>query len=109
MILNRLVYNFYIHWRLIDGSITEGFHIPGLTPTDADLEESYLATEYNIDSECNDGLKAKVYQIEDTCTMSDGGNKLGKWINYNETYPNTSSFISKDGIDYRTQKVRLIS
>lgn len=70
------VYAFYISFRYKDGSYSKAYHIPGRVSIPSELQTSSLGTAQ--------GITAKKYQIEDTCS-TDG--TMSYWENENEVYP----------------------
>lgn len=101
--MHEEVYAFYIRYKIIDGTTTDGFFISGLPLTSGDRAVSSVAAAK--------GVTAKKYQVEDTIPAFDTTNKngyFGKWENENEVYPNTADYDSTavGGQDLRGQSVR---
>lgn len=94
---HREVYGANIHLILEGGIITRGFHIPGIEPDFGQKQISSLAQ--------SQGLSAKNYQIDDTCTITTNnptGESTGLcsvWENENEEYPDLPAFdiLNVDG------------
>lgn len=99
-------YALYIHLVYKDGSVSEGFHIPGrqALPGDKDLMSTVSDITAN-EQEIIDSLTRR-FHMRDTSTST----QLGYWENLNEVYPNTDDFLVRDASgqigDFRGQPVR---
>jgi hypothetical protein len=108
----REVYAFYIHLELIDGTITEGFHIPALSNlTEANIISGGYRDTTNHLGVAQD-INCKRFQVEDTCSILTPTSPLavgemGLWEN-TETYPNLPEYDSSGigGIDLRNKPIR---
>lgn len=97
---HREVYALYLHYILVGGVVTRGFHIPGIKPTG---DRASGTGDYALSTLASaEGIPLKKYQAEDTCTVTtlapagESSGLMGKWENDNEQYPNTNSFLIKD-------------
>ena len=82
------VYGIYIHFVLLDGTSTEGFHIPGRPPNAGDTD---LVSTFGSENEKNISSLARRFHIRDTSTNT-GARQLGYWENASEVYPNNPNF-----------------
>ncbi len=89
----------YIHLVLTDGTITDGYNIPGRKATGNDtqvvsLANGYLQSEVDIDPDGSSTGIFKRFHIKDTSTVVTpsvtGG--MGFWENSDEVYPNTLDY-----------------
>lgn len=91
------VYAFYIHWVLNDGTILEGFHIPGREVRMLQIENLYFKENKNITEIFNANPDDFSYLIEDTLIDTDikwfhtrdtarSDGTMGYWENTNK-YP----------------------
>jgi hypothetical protein len=98
------VYAFYIELQLLNGSYTEGFHIPGSALTVDELSALTETQKTNYNLAWVDNIEdIKQFHMFNTGNMDDdvniiNTNTFGKWQNANETYPNTDEYNST--IDY---------
>jgi hypothetical protein len=109
--IHKEVYAINIHLVLMDGSVTEGFHIPWNWKTDAGINSAHFRDISTRGVE--QGLSLKKFQLEDTCetTFSSNASAIGKtgfWENQDETYPNLPEYDSSSlgGQNLKGQKVR---
>lgn len=102
-------YAMYIHWIYNDGSVTQGFHIPGramATFNDGvniwnenallDNTQPDSFTNYN---DCNNDetiLKAKYFHTRETANNSYATTKMAYWENENELYPTAQDDLYGD-------------
>lgn len=120
------VYSLNIHFELNDGSISQGFHIPGRANSSID-DNGTTRNENDLISLFSNSIttrertisdNARYFQIRDTSdkqTISPvglvGRGNMGLWENQNETYPDTDDFEVWDssgniGSPIKNQKVR---
>jgi hypothetical protein len=84
------VYAIYIHLIKKDGTVTDGFHIPGR------ISRSFTSTNFGTQNETDfytGGFSTpppKIYEIFDTSSSID--NTLGYHENYDEIYPDSTDF-----------------
>jgi hypothetical protein len=111
--LHREVYAFYLHYELLDGSVTPGYIIRNkYRGTQGELD----AAKANSTLSDNQGFTAKVFQVEDTIpaagvtqtttlgVLHEIRGDFGYWENQDEFYPNTDEFNTTEG-DYRNTNV----
>lgn len=87
------VYALYFHWIFKDGSISEGFHIPGRADLGGDATSIYtgVSHEYALPY-------VREFHVHNRATIvgNDGlGNPYGElsyWENYSEDYPDTNDY-----------------
>lgn len=99
-LMHQEVYAAYIRFRRTAGGWTKAFHVPGNTPSSADLITT--GNTHEID------LGARVFQTRDTNRNIVGTScDTGIWQNSNELYPDLEDFDSSaiGGRNLRNQKV----
>ncbi len=96
------VYAFYFHWVFKDGTLSEGFHIPG-----REVDGAWKASFYNpaIGYEYGINSQARVFHIQDSATVLgvDGNGhpygQFGYWENETELYPDDHNNFDVWGYD----------
>lgn len=89
------VYAFYAHLVWKDGTISEGFHIPGRQPIlvgaiseNSDISDNpihFTTAEKETDNQ--NGNRLKYFHVKNTARSASLGKNLGVYVNENEEYP----------------------
>lgn len=90
---------FYLHLIMKDGSVSNGYTIPGRVSSGTNsqvvsLANGYDATEVAVDPEGSASGIFKRFHLKDTSTVTttDAKGAMGFWENSDETYPDTVDF-----------------